>query len=248
MPEASSRTARRVTSDDDVEALAQEVLDPARMAPVLGVTAKPSAPGPFVDADVLAARVGELATVWVVEEPELAWALTDALPPKLDCYGGAVRAWMPNVDQDDPYPSDHPQWTVFNEDEGARALELIVGYVELTSQTPLPAFGDTTTATVTTVRKAGAELDLATGHPGFVSIGHLIQHGEVFHAGDVLQVGQEVPVRVGSWNPHAGRLSVTMREFAPDPWERAAEVYKPGMLIEGTRMAEMLSAHLSARK
>ncbi|MBO9533571.1 MAG: S1 RNA-binding domain-containing protein, partial [Solirubrobacteraceae bacterium] len=89
------------------------------------------------------------------------------------------------------------------------------------------------TGTVTTVRKAGAELDLASGHPAFVSIGHLIQHGEVFHAADVLQEGQEVQVRVGAWNPHAGRLSVTMREFAPDPWERLAEVYEPGMLIEG---------------
>ncbi|MFT4035828.1 MAG: S1 RNA-binding domain-containing protein [Patulibacter sp.] len=232
MPEVTPKTAVLVGTDTHVATLAQEIRDPQRTRPVVVVTAKPSAGRPFVDADALAERLGELAAVWLLDDPDLTWTLTDALPPKLDVYGGAVRAYN-TLDGDDPYPSDHPQWTVFNDEEGVRAVELIAGYVELISRSPLPAFGEVTTATVTTVRKAGAELDLATGHPAFVSIDHLIQHGEVFHAADVVQVGQQVPVRVGAWNPHAGRLSVTMREFAPDPWERLAEVYEPGMLIEG---------------
>ncbi len=57
------------------------------------------------------------------------------------------------------------------------------------------------TATVTTVRKAGAELELESGHPAFAGIDHLVQHGDIYHAADVLQVGQEVTVRTGAWHP-----------------------------------------------
>ncbi len=222
-----------VSTPQAVNALVAEILDPERTTPVIGVTSKPSHERPFVDAEALAARLGDRASVWVLTDSELTWTLTDALPRKIDVYGGAVRAWNPIAEGDEPYPSDHPQWTVFNEDEGARALELIAGYVERIAEQPLPAYGTTMTATVTTVRKAGAELELETGHPAFAGIDHLVQHGDIYHAADVLQVGQEVTVRTGAWHPQAGRISVSLREFAPDPWERLAEVYEPGMIIEG---------------
>lgn len=222
-----------VTTPQAVEALVAEILDPERTRPVVGVTSKPSHERPYVDADALAARVGEHASVWVFTDPELTWNLTDALPPKIDVYGGAVRAWNPIAEGSEPYPSDHPQWTIFNEDEGARAVELIASYLERIAENPLPAYGTTMTATVTTVRKAGAELELESGHPAFAGIDHLVQHGDIYHAADVLQVGQEVTVRTGAWHPQAGRVSVSLREFAPDPWERLAEVYEPGMIIEG---------------
>lgn len=222
-----------VTSPQAVNALVDEILDASRTKPVIGVTSKPSHERPYVNADALAERVGDQASVWVFTDPDLTWTLTDALPRKIDVYGGAVRVWNPIEAGTDPYPSDHPQWTIFNEDEGARALELIASYIERIAANPLPAYGSEMTATVTTVRKAGAELELQSGHPAFAGIDHLVQHGEIYHAADVLQVGQEVTVRTGAWHPQAGRISVSLREYAPDPWERLAEVYEPGMVIEG---------------
>lgn len=233
-PAAAPAVAIRATTPQAIDALADLILDPERDRPVIGVTAKPSEEQPFVDADALAARLEGLADVWVVTDSDLNWALTDALPDRIDVYGGAVRAWTPIAEGTaDPFPSDHPQWTVFNDDEGARVSDLIVAYVELTKRTPLPPFGSEATGTITTVRKAGAELDLDTGHPAFVSINHIVQHGEIYHAADALQEGQQVTVRTGAWHPQAGRVSVSLREYAPDPWERIAEVYEPGMLIEG---------------
>ncbi len=76
--------------------------------------------------------------MWVFTDPDLTWNLTDALPPKIDVYGGAVRAWNPIAEGSEPYPSDHPQWTIFNEDEGARAVELIASYLERIAENPLP--------------------------------------------------------------------------------------------------------------
>ncbi|MEH3052462.1 MAG: S1 RNA-binding domain-containing protein [Patulibacter minatonensis] len=234
MADAPSAAARSVTTPEDVQALVDAILDPARATPIVGVTAKPSAEQPFIDADALAARLAGKADVWVLTDSDLTWTLTDALPQKLDVYGGAARVWNTlDADDEEPYPSDHPQWTMFNEDEGEKAAGLIAEYIELTGPNPLPAFGDRTKATVTKVFRAGAELLLETGHPGFVSMSHLVQHGEVFHTADVLQEHQEIPVRVGAWNTQAGRLSVSLREFAPDPWERLAEVYQEGDIIEG---------------
>jgi predicted RNA-binding protein with RPS1 domain len=232
-PAAPAPTAIYVSSPQAINALVDEILDPERTRPVIGVTSKPSHERPFVDVDALVERVGDAASVWVLTDPELTWSLTDALPRKIDVYGGAVRVWNPIEAGTDPYPSDHPQWTVFGEEEGARAVELIASYIERIAENPLPAYGTTMLATVTTVRKAGAELDLESGHPAFAGIDHLVQHGEIYHAADVLQVGQEVTVRTGAWHPQAGRISVSLREFAPDPWERLAEVYEPGMVVEG---------------
>ncbi len=64
--------------------------------------------------------------MWVLDDSELTWELTEALPQKLDVYGGAVRAYnVLEAGDEEPYPSDHPQWTVFNADEGDKVVRLI---------------------------------------------------------------------------------------------------------------------------
>ncbi|MDO9355194.1 MAG: S1 RNA-binding domain-containing protein, partial [Solirubrobacteraceae bacterium] len=101
------------------------------------------------------------------------------------------------------------------------------------AENPPPEFGSEAQATVTAVRKAGAELALASGHEAFASNQHLVQHGEVYHAGEILQPGQEVTVRVGPWHAQAAKVSVSLRDFAPEPWDRLAEVYRPGDIVDG---------------
>lgn len=231
MSEAPNSSARWVRSEEDVDELAELITDPERTQLVIGVTTQPAREKPMVDAERLAILLGDRAQVWVLTEAEHAWALTEELPEKIDVYGGAVRAWNP-IPADAPvYPSDHPQWTVFGPEDAIRVLEQVPAYVDL-ADNPVPHFGSVVKGVVTGVRKAGGEIELETGHPAFASLAHLVQHGEVYHAADVLQEGQKVTVRVGAWHPQAGRVSVSMRDFAPDPWERIDEVYKPGDIIE----------------
>ena len=186
----------------------------------------------MIDPDYVAAELGDRADVWVVTESAHAWALTEALPPKIDVYGGAVRAWAPIPEGKEPFPSDHPQWTVFSPDDAPRVMEQILAFVNLADNPP-PEFGSQATATVTAVRKAGAELTLDSGHPAFASNQHLVQHGEVYHAREILQPGQEVQVRVGPWHAQAAKVSVSLRDFAPEPWERLEEVYNVGDVVDG---------------
>ncbi len=232
MPEEINHTARWIQSEADSEELAALVVDPSRTSLLVCVTTQNAATRPLLDADDLAARLGERAQVWVITDAAHAWALTEALPPKIDVYGGAIRAWQPIPEHSTPYPSDHPQWTVFTEGDAVKAVEQIVAYADMLENPP-PAFGTKAYGLVTGVRKAGADIELTTGHPAFASSSHLIQHGEVFHAGEVLMPGQEVTVKVGPWHAQAGRVSVSLRDFAPDPWERLTEVYEVGDLIEG---------------
>lgn len=232
MPDETDRTAHWVTSEDDARQLAERVVDPSRDNLLIGVTTKKGLDRPLLDADALAARLGERADVYVLTDTTHAWALTEALPPKIDVYGGAIRAWRPIPEGATAYPTDHPQWTIFTEGDATKAEEQIVAYVEMLDDPP-PPFGTEETGTVTAVRKAGAEILLSSGHPAFASTGHLLQHGEVFHAGEVLATGQEVRVKVGPWHAQAARVSVSLRDFAPDPWVRLDEVYEVGDLIDG---------------
>lgn len=232
MPDETGPTAHWIQSEDEARALAERVVDPAREGLIVGVTTKKGLDRPLLDADALAARVGDRAEVWVLTDTTHAWALTEALPHKIDVYGGAVRAWRPIPEGATAYPTDHPQWTIFTEGDAAKAEAQIVAYVEMLDDPP-PAFGTEATGTVTAVRKAGADIELATGHPAFASTGHLLQHGEVYHAGEVLTVGQEVRLKVGPWHAQAGRVSVSLRDFAPDPWERLDEAYEIGDVIDG---------------
>ncbi|MDQ8045038.1 MAG: S1 RNA-binding domain-containing protein [Solirubrobacteraceae bacterium] len=227
----STPTAHWVQDDAEIATLAAQVVDPARERLLVCVTTQPSRERPYVDPDELARQLEGRADVWAITASEQAWALTEALPPKIDVYGGAVRAWTPIPEGKEIFPSDHPQWTVFSEGDAARVTQAVVEYASL-AENPPPEFGSAALAKVTAVRKAGAELELSTGHPAFASNQHLVQAGEVYHAREILQVGQEVEVRVGPWHPQAMRISVSLRDYAPDPWQRLEDQYAIDSIIE----------------
>src|SRR4051812_48553914 len=103
MPEAPDHTARWIESEADSLELAALVVDPARTTLLVCVTTQNAASKPMLDADELASRLGERAQVWVITDAAHAWALTEALPPKIDVYGGAIRAWQPIAEGTTPY-------------------------------------------------------------------------------------------------------------------------------------------------
>ncbi|MDO9353565.1 MAG: hypothetical protein Q7T55_07710, partial [Solirubrobacteraceae bacterium] len=121
--EAIAPGARWVQDESEIAELAALVVDPARERLIVCITKQPSLDQPMIDPDEVFAAVGDKADVWVVTESPHAWALTESLPPKIDVYGGAVRAWAPIPEGKETFPSDHPQWTVFSPDDAPRVME-----------------------------------------------------------------------------------------------------------------------------
>ncbi len=90
-----------------------------------------------------------------------------------------------------------------------------------------------------TVRGAVRSL---TDYGAFIDIGgvdallHIsdISRSRVSNPADVLAVGQEVEVKVLKIDPAKRRISVGLKQLEPDPWDSAAEKYKPGERARGT--------------
>lgn len=228
---AGGTGARQVAGERDATALAAAVVDPGRAQPIVCVTTQSYLREPMLDVDELARRLDGHAEVWVVSRAQDGWALTEALPPGLDVYGGAVRIWTPIAAGQAARSSDHPSFTVFTKEDATRVRDEVVDRIAPAAPAPQP--GDELYAVVTGVLPAGAELTLTTGHAAFVANAHIVSAGEVFHAREALRPGQQVRVRVSEAGSNKRRTKVTMRPFAPDPWTRLAELYEPGAVVEG---------------
>ncbi|MGH9470160.1 MAG: 30S ribosomal protein S1, partial [Terriglobia bacterium] len=95
------------------------------------------------------------------------------------------------------------------------------------------------------VLKEGAELPgrvkNVTEYGAFVDLGGLdgllhvtdMAWGRIAHASEVVQVGQEITVRVLKYDPEKARISLGLKQFTPDPWEKVSATYKPGQRLEG---------------
>jgi small subunit ribosomal protein S1 len=95
------------------------------------------------------------------------------------------------------------------------------------------------------VLKEGAELagrvKNVTDYGAFVDLGGMdgllhvtdVSWGRVSHASEVIQVGQEVRVKVLKYDPDKGRVSLGLKQLTPDPWDRVATAYEPGQKLKG---------------
>jgi small subunit ribosomal protein S1 len=96
--------------------------------------------------------------------------------------------------------------------------------------------GAVVTGSVTSLRDFGAFVDLG-GVEGLVHISEL-GYGRASHPSEVLQVGQRIDVQVVSLEPDAkggrGRVGLSLRALAPDPWTTASERYPVGSTVRGT--------------
>jgi small subunit ribosomal protein S1 len=52
--------------------------------------------------------------------------------------------------------------------------------------------------------------------------------GRVGHPSEVVQVGQEIQVKVLKYDPEKERVSLGLKQLGPDPWAQVAETYQPG--------------------
>ncbi|MEO6803765.1 MAG: S1 RNA-binding domain-containing protein [Granulicella sp.] len=98
--------------------------------------------------------------------------------------------------------------------------------------------GDTITGTVRSLADYGAFVDLG-GMDGLLHIGE-ISWARVKKVEDVLSVGQTVEVKVLKIEPGSKRISLSMKQLLPHPWDAVDEKYMQGQRITGvvTRTAE----------
>ncbi len=91
--------------------------------------------------------------------------------------------------------------------------------------------GDTVTGTVARLTNFGAFIDLG-GVDGLVHISQ-ISYNHVKAPADVLTVGEEVQVKILSINEETGRISLSIKDTQPGPWENIEERAAVGSTLSG---------------
>lgn len=97
------------------------------------------------------------------------------------------------------------------------------------------AVGSVVTGTVTSIREFGAFVDIG-GVEGMIHVSEL-GYGRHADPSEVLSVGQTVEAQVIKLEPDPeggrGRISLSMRALAPDPWQTVAERFPVGTTVTG---------------
>ena len=107
------------------------------------------------------------------------------------------------------------------EDMGARKSTLLEHINE----------GDLVRGVVKNLTEYGAFIDLG-GIDGLLHVSD-ISYGRVGHPSDVLQVGQEVTVKVLKFDHDKERISLGLKQVVPDPWETIHDRYADAMRVVG---------------
>jgi small subunit ribosomal protein S1 len=111
--------------------------------------------------------------------------------------------------------------SAMEEDLGARKSTLLGNLHE----------GDLVQGVVKNLTEYGAFIDLG-GIDGLLHVSD-ISYGRVGHPSDVLQVGQELTVKVLKFDHEKERISLGLKQVVPDPWETIHERYTNGMKVVG---------------
>ncbi len=91
--------------------------------------------------------------------------------------------------------------------------------------------GQVITGTVKSLTDFGAFVDLG-GVDGLLHISEM-SWGRITHPSEVLEVGQEVSVKILRLDPERNKISLGLRQVSPNPWETIAERYAEGQLYQG---------------
>jgi small subunit ribosomal protein S1 len=91
--------------------------------------------------------------------------------------------------------------------------------------------GDIRTGRVTSLADFGAFVNI-DGADGLVHLSE-ISWERIQHPNEVLEVGQEVKVKIINIDREKKRIGLSMRALQDDPWQNKVAKYRTGMLIEG---------------
>ncbi len=91
--------------------------------------------------------------------------------------------------------------------------------------------GTVVTGVVKNLTEYGAFVDLG-GIDGLLHVSDM-SYGRVNHPSEVVSVGDEVTVKILKFDRDKERVSLGLKELAPDPWESVAERYPVGARVVG---------------
>jgi small subunit ribosomal protein S1 len=91
--------------------------------------------------------------------------------------------------------------------------------------------GDEIEGKVSGLTTYGAFVNLGAAD-GLIHISEL-SWDRVANVGDVLQVGQDVQVKVIKLDPESSRISLSLRQLGQDPWDHIEKRFPPGAIVEG---------------
>ena len=93
--------------------------------------------------------------------------------------------------------------------------------------------GAVMTGRVARLAEFGAFVDLGAGVTGLVHTTELA-HGRVVKPGDIVAVGDRVPVKVTKLDEATGKISLSIRQAITDPWESVPSLFEVGKAYHGT--------------
>lgn len=204
---------RRIAASELEAFVVAELLSPARTRPIVGVSTPFHSLEPLFDVEELARRIGDAADVVVLATGRVTRALTAALPPRLDVFGGWIRLWWPGLRRDS-LPADHPLFAVLDpaSSHGA-ALEIeqrLRASARLESTAPVAAV-------VTRVEADLAELELDGRRALLRPVAMKRLHIRLFR--DAFRTGQKILVRPLRSNAD-GTAEVEFLWQGPRRWDR----------------------------
>src|SRR5207237_1479519 len=88
-------------------------------------------------------------------------------------------------------------------------------------------------AEVVNIMSYGAFCKLEEGVEGLVHISEMSWTKRINHPSEVVSQGQRVRVKVLEINKDKQEISLGMKQVEENPWERVAEKYPPGSVVEG---------------
>ena len=93
--------------------------------------------------------------------------------------------------------------------------------------------GSRVTGRVVSLTDYGAFVELEEGIEGLIHVSEMSWTRKVRHPSKVVSAGEEVQTVVLDIKPDARRISLGMKQVAPNPWDVIAEKYPVGTTIEG---------------
>ncbi|MDI6742800.1 MAG: 30S ribosomal protein S1 [Smithella sp.] len=79
----------------------------------------------------------------------------------------------------------------------------------------------------------GVFVELETGVEGLVHISEMYWTREIKHPSKVLNIGESMQVMVLDVNSQTKRISLSLKQTTPNPWEKLKEKYPPGTVVKG---------------
>lgn len=92
--------------------------------------------------------------------------------------------------------------------------------------------GAVMTGRVARLTEFGAFVDLGAGVTGLVHLTELA-HGRVVRPGDIVSVGDRVPVKITKLDDASGKISLSIKQAITDPWEAVPSLFEVGKVYAG---------------